>query len=86
MNELKVFSGNAHPVLAGAVCEYLGIPLGESEVFKFTNDNIFVRRLDENDLGMARSNYLRAPLLRHVTQQLICLSLSKNFQVRVRFI
>ena len=42
-NELKVFSGNAHPQLAVDVCEYLGIPLGESEAFKFANDNTFVR-------------------------------------------
>ena len=42
-NELKVFSGNAHPQLAQDVCEYLGIPLGDSETFKFANDNTFVR-------------------------------------------
>ena len=46
-NELKVFSGNAHPQLAQDVCEYLGIPLGESEAFKFANDNTFVR-ISEN--------------------------------------
>ena len=41
--EMKVFTGNANRALAGDVCEYLGIPLGELEVFKFSNDNIFVR-------------------------------------------
>jgi len=46
MDELKVFSGTAHPALAGAVCEYLGIPLGEVEVFEFSNENIFVRILE----------------------------------------
>jgi len=46
MDELKVFSGNAHPALAQAVVEYLGIPLGECEVFKFSNENIFVRILE----------------------------------------
>lgn len=44
--ELKVFSGNAHPQLAGAVCEYLGLPLGKMEVFEFSNENIFVRILE----------------------------------------
>ena len=44
--ELKVFTGNAHPELARAVCDYLGIPLGEAEVFKFRNDNTFVRILE----------------------------------------
>ncbi len=46
MDELKVFTGNAHPNLARAVCNYLGIPLGKCEVFEFSNENIFVRILE----------------------------------------
>ena len=46
MNELKVFTGNAHPALAKAVAKYLKIPLGECEVFTFSNENIFVRILE----------------------------------------
>lgn len=46
MDELKVFTGNAHPTLAKAVCDYLGIPVGEAEVFQFSNENIFVRILE----------------------------------------
>ncbi|MBM4446631.1 MAG: ribose-phosphate pyrophosphokinase [Chloroflexi bacterium] len=43
MDELKVFTGNAHPKLAEAICKYLNIPLGKAEVFEFKNENIFVR-------------------------------------------
>ncbi len=46
MDELKVFAGNSHPVLATAVCDYLGIPVGKSEVFEFSNENTFVRILE----------------------------------------
>ena len=46
MDELKVFTGNAHPALAKAVAEYLGIPLGKCEVVEFSNENIFVRILE----------------------------------------
>lgn len=46
MDELKVFTGNAHPALAQAVANYLEIPLGRAEVFEFSNENIFVRILD----------------------------------------
>ncbi len=46
MDELKVFSGNAHPALARAICDYLGIPLGKCEVFEFSNENIFVRIME----------------------------------------
>ena len=45
--DLKVFTGNAHPSLARDICDYLEMPLGECEVFQFTNENIFVR-LNEN--------------------------------------
>ena len=47
LDELKVFSGNAHRELALSVCEYLDIPLGQAEVFKFANDNTFVQ-IQEN--------------------------------------
>ncbi len=43
---LKVFSGNAHLELASDICQYLGIPLGQVEVFEFSNENIFVRVLE----------------------------------------
>lgn len=44
--DLKVFSGNAHPTLAQDVCSHLGIEQGKCEVFKFSNDNTFVRILE----------------------------------------
>jgi ribose-phosphate pyrophosphokinase len=47
MDELKVFSGNGHRALAESVCQYLDIPMGQAEVFKFANDNTFVR-IQEN--------------------------------------
>ena len=43
LDELKVFTGNGHSELAQSVCEYLDIPLGQAEVFKFANDNTFVQ-------------------------------------------
>ena len=46
MDELKVFTGNAHPALAQAITEYLEIPLGKCEVFQFSNENTFVRILE----------------------------------------
>lgn len=47
IDELKIFTGNAHRELAQDVCRYLEIPLGRAEVFKFANDNTFVR-IQEN--------------------------------------
>jgi ribose-phosphate pyrophosphokinase len=44
--EMCVFTGNAHPALAQAICDSLEMPLGQSEVFEFANENIFVRILE----------------------------------------
>ena len=43
--EMAVFTGNAHRSFAEAVCRHLEMPLGECEVFEFSNENIFVRFL-----------------------------------------
>jgi ribose-phosphate pyrophosphokinase len=45
--ELSIFSGNAHPRLAKAICDYLGRPIGQVEVFEFSNEEVFVR-INEN--------------------------------------
>jgi ribose-phosphate pyrophosphokinase len=41
--EMRIFSGNAHPDLARSICSYLESPYGACEVFEFSNENIFVR-------------------------------------------
>lgn len=46
MDDLKVFTGNAHPSLAKEITDYLDIPLGRAEVFEFSNENIFIRILE----------------------------------------
>ncbi|MGQ0809695.1 MAG: ribose-phosphate diphosphokinase [Nitrospiraceae bacterium] len=48
--ELKLFSGNANPVLAREICTYLGIGLGEATVSLFSDGEIRVR-IEENVRG-----------------------------------
>jgi len=43
---LKIFSGSSHPELARAICDYNEIPLGASEIIKFSNENLLVRILE----------------------------------------
>jgi ribose-phosphate pyrophosphokinase len=50
MSGLAVFTGRAHEQLARDICEHLGIPLGDAEVFEFDNENIFVK-INENVRG-----------------------------------
>jgi len=46
IRDLKVFSGSSHPELAKAICEYNKIPLGVSEIIRFSNENIMVSILE----------------------------------------
>jgi ribose-phosphate pyrophosphokinase len=44
---IKIFSGSAHPTFSRRVCEHLGVPLGESKLVRFSNQNMLVQ-IDEN--------------------------------------
>ena len=68
MDELTVFTGNAHPTLARAVTEYLGIPLGKCEVFEFSNENIFVRILEN---VRQRDTFVIQPICSPVNKNLV---------------
>jgi ribose-phosphate pyrophosphokinase len=68
MDEIKVFTGNAHPALAQAVTDYLGIPLGKCEAFEFSNENIFIRIL-ENVRG--RDTFVIQPFSSPVNKNLV---------------
>jgi ribose-phosphate pyrophosphokinase len=79
MDELKVFTGTAHPALAGAVCDYLDIPLGEAEVFEFSNENIFVRILEnvrERDVFIIQP--ICSPVNKSLVELLIMLDASRR--------
>lgn len=50
MDDLSVFTGNANRPLAAAICKHLHIPLGDADVFQFSNENIFVK-INDNVRG-----------------------------------
>ena len=68
MDELTIFTGNAHPELARKVAEYLSIPMGKAEVFQFSNENIFVRILEN---VRSRDTFVIQPLASPVNQNLV---------------
>ncbi|RDV84638.1 ribose-phosphate diphosphokinase [Ammonifex thiophilus] len=47
---MLIFSGNANPKLAADICQYLGVPLGDCVVGRFSDGEIFVR-INENVRG-----------------------------------
>ena len=77
--DLKVFTGNAHPRLAEDICAYLGISLGRCEVFKFSNDNTFVRiqeNIRERDIFLVQP--IAAPVNDHIMELLIMIDAAKR--------
>jgi ribose-phosphate pyrophosphokinase len=77
--DLSIFSGNAHPALANAICGSLEMPLGECEVFEFSNENIFVRVLENvrsKDVFIVQP--LSSPVSRSVMELLIMIDAFKR--------
>jgi ribose-phosphate pyrophosphokinase len=68
MDELKVFSGNAHPDLARAIAGYLGISLGNCEVMQFSNENTFVRIMEN---VRERDTFVVQPICSPVDKSLV---------------
>jgi ribose-phosphate pyrophosphokinase len=45
-DQFEIYYGNANPDLARKICRYLAVEPGRAEVFQFSNENIFVKILD----------------------------------------
>ena len=66
--ELKVFSGRAHPNLAGEICDYLNLALGKIEIYNFADGEIFCQ-IQENVRGS--DAFIIQPLSRPVNENLM---------------
>ncbi len=74
-----VFSGRSHPTLATDVSDYLGIPKGESNVFKFSNDNTFVQfqeNIRQRDVFLVQP--FAYPVNDHIMELLIMIDAAKR--------
>src|SRR5450830_968173 len=67
-DKFDVYTGNANPELARNICRYLGIDLGQAHVFEFSNENIFVRIIDN---AREKDVFLIQPTSRPVNQSIM---------------
>ena len=77
--DLRVFSGNSHPKLTKDICDYLGISVGECDVFKFSNDNTFVsfkENIRERDVFLVQS--FSSPVNDHIMELLVMIDAAKR--------
>jgi ribose-phosphate pyrophosphokinase len=79
MDDLSVFTGNANRQLAASICKHLRIPLGDADVFQFSNENIFVK-INENVRGhdVFVIQPFSAPVNRSILEMLIMIDALKR--------
>ena len=74
-----ILSGNSNPVLALKICEYLDLEICKAEVFKFNNDNTFVKILEnvrQKDVFIVQST--STPVNDHIMEMLIMIDAAKR--------
>jgi ribose-phosphate pyrophosphokinase len=77
--ELTIFTGNANPILAHDIADYIGVPLGRAEVFEFSNENIFVKlneSVRQNDVFIVQP--MSWPVNRSIMELLIMIDAVKR--------
>jgi ribose-phosphate pyrophosphokinase len=78
-DELTIFGGNSNSDLTQGICDYIDIQPGRVEVFKFSNENIFVRigeSVRENDVFVIQS--FSSPVNESIMELLILIDTLKR--------
>lgn len=78
-DQITIFSGNANPGLFREICAYIDIPPGRADIFKFSNENIFVKigeSVRENDVFVVQS--LTTPVSDSIMELLILIDTLKR--------
>jgi len=82
-DNLKIFSGSSNPALAGAVCKYLGIPVGGANVDRFPDGEKVIRVEDDvrgRDCFVVQSTC--KPVDEHLVELLIYLDCLRRASAR----
>ncbi len=78
-NELKVFSGSAHPALAQEIVDYLKLPLGKIRVSRFSDGECYCQILENirgADVFLMQSTC--TPVNEHLVELLLMLDAAKR--------
>ncbi|GAF75617.1 unnamed protein product, partial [marine sediment metagenome] len=77
--DLKIFCGSSHPQLTQDICECLGIPVGETYMDRFANDNIYVQireNVREKDVFVLQT--ASAPVSEHLMELFLMVDALKH--------
>lgn len=78
-DDIRIFSGNSNKALAEAIAHCLGVPLGETTIRRFTNDNLYVQlgqTVRSRDVLIVQS--LTPPVNDHLMELLMMLDIARS--------
>lgn len=81
--DIEVFCGSSHPQLAQDICKCLGIPLGETYIDRFANDNLYVQiqeNVREKDIFVVQT--ASAPVSEHLMELFLMIDALKHASAR----
>jgi ribose-phosphate pyrophosphokinase len=78
-DELRIFAGNSNRELAQEICQHLDLPLGQLDIVRFSNDNLFVQvqeNVRERDVFVVQS--FTQPVSNHIMELMITLDAMRS--------
>jgi ribose-phosphate pyrophosphokinase len=78
-NDVRFFSGNSHPQLAGNIADYLNVPLEKTYITRFSNDNLYIQlgaSVRSRKVFIIQS--LSQPVNDHLMELLIMLDIARS--------
>lgn len=81
--DIRVFSGSSNIALAGDIAACIGVPLGETKIKRFTNDNLHVqlcRSVRSRNVYLIQS--LTPPVNDHLMELLMMLDIARSASAR----
>src|SRR6187431_1493617 len=82
-NDIRVFSGSSNSALAGDIANCIGVPLGETKIKRFTNDNLYVQlcqSVRSRNVFIIQS--LTPPVNDHLMELLMMLDIARSASAR----
>jgi ribose-phosphate pyrophosphokinase len=81
--EVRIFSGSSHPELAAGIARHLGVPLEETKVSRFSNDNLYIQLGDSvRSRVVFLVQSLSPPVNDHLVELLMMLDIARAASAR----
>ena len=82
-NDVRFFSGSSHPQLAQDIATYLGVPLDDTHISRFSNDNLYIQLgASERSRQVYILQPLSPPVNDHLMELLMMLDIARAASAR----